>query len=70
MKFLRRIYFLLFKRYHRLEYRLMPVWEADKLIHETSTLSETERWVIAIPEEDSNRKYSVVHMCRQIRITE
>jgi len=48
----------------------MPICEADRLMRETSDLPETERWVIAVPEEDSNRKYSVVHMCRQTRITE
>ena len=59
---LRRLYFRIFKRYRRLEFRAVSYAEGDKLIRASVGKPESETWVLAIPEEDNNRAFGLVVM--------
>jgi hypothetical protein len=68
---LRRLYFKMFKRYRRLEFRAVSYAEGDKLIRASVGKPESETWVLAIPEEDNNRAFGLVVMLeRRERILE
>lgn len=65
-----KLYYRIFKRYRRLEYKLLSYTEADALIRQNEEKPESEQWVIA-PEEDNNRFGAlarVVHLERRERI--
>lgn len=68
MKILRSLYYKLFKRYERLEFRAVSYREGDRLIRESVGKPEHEQWVLAIPEEDHNRMFGVVMLERRKRI--
>jgi hypothetical protein len=67
MKFLRRLFYRLFPRYHRLELRCVPYKEADQLLRENEGKRLSDQWRIA-PEEDFNRIYCSVWLERRARI--
>lgn len=69
MKTLRRIYYRIFKRYVVLETRCFYYSVADKMIRNTANEPEEERWVLA-KEEDGNRVFGMVYLCRRKRIVE
>lgn len=69
MKFLRRLYYRVFKRYRRLELQGMSWEDADNAIMENPNKPEGAQWHIA-PEEDNNRAIGLVWMERRVRITE
>lgn len=58
---LRRLYFRLFKRYRRLEFRAVSYAEGDRLIRGSVGKPESQQWVLA-KEEDSNRAFGLVVM--------
>lgn len=70
MKRIRKIYFRIFKHYRRLEIRLFEYQGADRLIRQNEGKPESEQWVIAIPEEDTNFAYGYVYLERRERILE
>lgn len=69
MKWLRRIYYGIFKRYKVLETAYVSYQEGDKMIRETAKNKDAERWVLA-DEEDFNRNTGMVFLCRKERIIE
>lgn len=70
MKWIRRFYFRIFKHYKRLEIRLVTYAEGDKLIRQNEGKPESEQWILAIPEEDTNFAYGYVFLERHERILE
>ncbi len=75
MKKLRKLYFKLFKRYRRLELKLISYQEANSLFksyahgHANALIPEQDRWRIA-DEEDNNIDIGHVWLERRERITE
>ncbi len=67
-RMIRKLYFRIFKRYRRLEFRAVSYGEGDRLIRASVGKPEAEQWVLAIPEEDYNRAYNVVMLERRERI--
>jgi len=59
---IRRLYFRIFKRYRRLEFRAVSYAEGDRLIRASVGKPERDQWVLAIPEEDRNRAIGLVVM--------
>lgn len=69
MRLLRRLYFKLFKRYRRLEYRVVTYYDGDTMIRATAEMVEPLQWQIA-KEEDKNRCMGAVCLERRERIKE
>lgn len=65
---LRRLYFKIFKHYRRLEFRAVSYAEGDRLIRASVGKQESEKWVLALPEEDNNRAFGIVMLKRRERI--
>ena len=64
---LRRLYYRVFKRYRRIEFRFVTYLEGDRLIRENDGRPERDQWQIA-PEEDANRVLGMVFLERRERI--
>ncbi len=56
------------KKYRRLVIRFVTYEEAQRLMELTADFPEPERWVIAQPEEDKNRKPGWVYLERRGRV--
>lgn len=69
MKTLRKLYFLIFKRYQRLELTCLDWPQADALLKENAYKSHDDQWHIA-EEEDHNQIYGTVFLERRRRIIE
>ena len=70
IKKLRKLYYKIFPHYKVLERKFVPYPEGDKMIRDTRSLPEPERWVLDTEKEDMNLFYGLVHLCRRKRITE
>lgn len=67
MKFLRKIFFKIFKRYNRLELRFVNWKDGDDLIRQNANTTDTSKhWVIA-KEEDDNKIIGFVFLERKER---
>ena len=66
---LKKLYYKIFKRYRRLALKCCDYATADKLIRESAFGPESERWQLAIPEEDRNQGFNSVFLERKERIT-
>jgi hypothetical protein len=66
---MKKLFYRLFKRYKILEKKFVPYAEADQLIKCSSGKPEDQRWVLA-KEEDTNKCYGMVYLCRKERIFE
>lgn len=67
MKFLRKIFFKIFKRYNRLELIFVSWEDADALIRQNENFTDTsQHWVIA-KEEDDNKLIGFVFLERKER---
>ncbi|MFH1585236.1 MAG: hypothetical protein ABIB79_00530 [archaeon] len=66
---IKKLYYKIFKRYQRTDYRFLPYHEADDLIKNNEGKPEHEQWVIA-KEEDYNTCIGFVHLERRERILE
>ena len=65
---LRKLYYKIFPTYRRLELKFVNYSEGDKLIRQSAGKPESEKWVIAKPEEDRNRRLGMVYLERKERI--
>lgn len=65
---IRKLYFKIFKRYRRLEIRVVSYAEGDRLIRGNAAKPAREQWVLAIPEEDNNGMLNIVFLERRERI--
>lgn len=68
LKLFSKLYYKIFPTYEILEIRFVNYWEGDRLIKESSGKPESEQWDIA-KEEDTNRVFGMVYVCRKKRIT-
>lgn len=66
---IKKLYYKLFPRYKVLETKFVTYLEGDQMIRDTHDKPESEKWVLA-KEEDDNRAYGMVYLCRKIRIWE
>jgi hypothetical protein len=67
MKFIRKIFFKIFKRYNRLELIFVNWKDADVLIRQNENFTDTsQHWVIA-KEEDDNKLIGFVFLERKER---
>ena len=57
----KKLFYKIFKRYRRLEFRAVSYAEGDRLIRESVGKPEREQWVLA-KEEDANRLVGLVVM--------
>lgn len=69
-KIIRKFYFKIFKHYRILERKFCTYSEADRLIKDSYKLPESHRWVLDTDNEDGNRAFGHVYLCRKERITE
>lgn len=69
MKTLRRIYYIIFPTYKRLELKRLSYRDADILLRANEFMSEENKWHIA-KEEDTNEIIGIVYLERKVRITE
>ncbi len=67
---LRRWYFRVFPHYRRLELRSVTWNDAEKMLSVSEGPNESDRWRLAVPEEDNNQQYGMVYLERRERITE
>lgn len=65
---MKKLFYKIFKRYRRLELKLVMWPEADKMIKANKGKPASEQWVIA-KEEDTNSSYGMVYLERKERIT-
>lgn len=63
----RKLYYIIFKRYKRLEIKFVSYAEGDKMIRASVGKPEEEKWVLA-KEEDTNKRYGFVYLERKVRI--
>ena len=64
---LRKLYYKIVPTYKVLETKFVTYQEGDKMIRETHDKSEPDKWVLA-KEEDTNRVFGMVYLCRKQRI--
>lgn len=67
MNIFKKLYYSLVPTYEILEERFVSYTEADKLIRETNSLEESNKWVIS-KREDSNIHLGMLFLCRKVRI--
>lgn len=70
MKTLRKLFYRTFKRYVIIQRGYFSYETADRLICETGSKPERDRWVLDTALEDHNFTLGFVYLCRRERITE
>ena len=67
MKTLKKIYFKIFKKYRRTDFRACTWEEGDALLRANVGKPESEQWRIA-DEENGNRLMRIVYLERRVRV--
>lgn len=69
IKAIKKWYLMKFPKYRRLEMKSFTYSDADKLLKENQTKTESQQWHLA-KEEDNNQMFGIVYLERRERITE